>query len=690
MGEKWNLIVIDNGSSDDTYEVIKNYPTKASDYIYAKIERITNKSILENTCKNYAKPFISDQSYSRFIIDESVVLEHANIKSFCCVATKEVKKELAVCIYSIRCFHSETIYVVCDRETKKYIKHKFDCANIFFDISADEHQLQHINKKYKKQFSGLDNGIHRLDCIYLKMRAIEIALQNEPNTLFVDSDIIFTKHLDIPMYEEVVMSPHFWGAGRPGNHFGIYNAGYLYTSNKQLPIQWREVFIKSSNYCEQECMVHFNRLFNTEVFDENHNVGFWRNKIPNIEDVYSFHSHLFGQPGDRQDVTIAKQQAHAGTIINLLKESEIPVHGDIYSAIEQIQNETDNQVTFIDINGKYLSTSWAHTVMGTPITSNTDSKIKLMSQTVFQSHRSGWSYAIDALLPLHNENGILFDGFLENQFGWTCPTKRYAYDEQWVGVFHKTPNIPDWFFSEYNPEALINNINFQRSLETCKGIYTLSNYHADTIRSMTDVPVNALIHPTEIPKLLFDYDRFIKNDEKKIINIGYWLRKLTSIYQLPVNSYYEKCRLIPYSAPGPRKVINDLMTTETDITGIKWNEFFENTKTLDRVSNVEYDELLSKNIIFLDLYDSSANNAVVECIARGTPLLVNPIPAVIEYLGDDYPFYFTNLEEAAAKVTDFNLIKCTHRYLMNCETRKKLTQEYFKQSLIDSEIYKSL
>jgi len=352
--------------------------------------------------------------------------------------------------------------------------------------------------------------------------------------------------------------------------------------------------------------------------------------------------------------------------------------------------EKNNNATFLDINGKYLTTSWAHTRIGTPITSNPESKIKLLNQTVFSSHRSGWTYAIESLLPLHNEEGVLFDGFLENQFGWTCPSKRYAYNEPWVGVFHNPQNIPEWFFSEYSIDKLIKSNHFQNSLDTCRGIYALSKYHADYIKSIADVLVNVLIHPTEIPNQIFDFDKFIKNKEKKIINIGYWLRRLTSIYQLPVNSFYTKCRLLPYSAPGPKEIINELMTTEIDVNGIKWNEFFENTKTLDRVSNVEYDDLLCRNIIFLDLYDSSANNAVIECIARATPLLINPIPAVIEYLGPEYPFYFNDLDEAAHKVKDFKLVKDTHEYLLECDTRKKLSQEYFRDSITQSSIYQSL
>ena len=50
------------------------------------------------------------------------------------------------------------------------------------------------------------------------------------------------------------------------------------------------------------------------------------------------------------------------------------------------------------------------------------------------------------------------------------------------------------------------------------------------------------------------------------------------------------------------------------------------------------------------LHGASANNMVIECIARATALLVNPLPAVVEYLGEGCPFYFRSLAEAAEKV----------------------------------------
>jgi len=684
--ETWNLVVIDNGSTDDTYDIIKKHESSARHYIHTATPKITDRIKFTSICCSHANSVVNNNSFVNFIHNNSVRFEGHKLKSFCCVGTREVKKEIALLLYSIKCFHSYPIYVVCDDETRRYIKHKFDCSNIYFDISANSDQLEHIRKKYERQFKLLDNNIHRLDCILLKMRAIEIALKNEQNTLFVDSDIIFTKKLDTGLYSDIVLSPHYIGY----NITGVYNAGYLFTANKELPEVWRDLFLHNSQFCEQECMSKFNNVFQTDTFSENHNVGFWRLTKRKTDDVISFHGHLFGQTYKQQS-TLSKQRKHAAYIIKYLRQNRMPEHADIYNTIKRLKHEdVNNEITLSEIAGKYLTTSWAHTYMGTPIVSNPEGKLKLIDPTIFQSHRSGWTYAMEALVPLHNDNGILFDGFLENQFGWTAKNERYPYNEPWVGIFHNPQNIPNWFFSEYSVQNLIESSYFQESLRTCKGIFTLSNYHAEYIRKLISVPIEVLFHPTEIPSKLFNYDKFMANPDKKLINIGYWLRKLSSIYQLPLNSYYTKCRLMPYSAAGPKKIITELFNKELEYNDIKLNEYFDITVTLDRVSNFEYDNLLSNNLVFLDLYDSSANNAVIECIARGTPLLINPIPGVVEYLGEEYPFYFNNLQEAAEKAKNFELIKETNNYLLECETRKKLSQKYFRKSIRESKIYELL
>lgn len=346
-------------------------------------------------------------------------------------------------------------------------------------------------------------------------------------------------------------------------------------------------------------------------------------------------------------------------------------------------------------------------------------KINLYNQKTFPFHRSGWSFAINALKPLHNSQGILFDGFIENTFVWKHRYEGFRpvrilekmkrdgvyselatseekgiipYNQPWVGFVHNPQGMPVWFHYQDSPQKIFAKEIWKKSINYCVGLFALSEYHAQWLREQTGKPVSSLIHPTEIPEIQFDFDKFIHNPRKKIVQVGWWLRKLNAIYQLPISKQnplnYEKVKLIPIFAERADEHFKKMMETEKRVYSIKLeDEFWQNTTHLQQLPNREYDEVLSENIAFVDLYDSSANNAVIECIARATPLLINPIPAVVEYLGKDYPMYFSSLSEAAEKALNTSLILDTHEYLKNCETRKKLSPEYFLRSFEKSEVY---
>ena len=81
------------------------------------------------------------------------------------------------------------------------------------------------------------------------------------------------------------------------------------------------------------------------------------------------------------------------------------------------------------------------------------------------------------------------------------------------------------------------------------------------------------------------------------------------------------------------------------------------TKTFE-----EYDNFLENNIVFIDLFDASANNTILECIVRNTPIIVNRCEGVVEYLGEDYPLYFNNLDEVNELLSYPNITKA-HEYL---------------------------
>ena len=94
--------------------------------------------------------------------------------------------------------------------------------------------------------------------------------------------------------------------------------------------------------------------------------------------------------------------------------------------------------------------------------------------------------------------------------------------------------------------------------------------------------------------------------------------------------------------------------------------------------------------MLVDLIDASASNTVVECLARGTPLLVNRLPAVEEYLGTDYPLFYADLRQAAAFAQDIGRLRAAHEHLVACPTRAKLDPARFRASLEASEVYAGL
>src|SRR5262249_422087 len=146
------------------------------------------------------------------------------------------------------------------------------------------------------------------------------------------------------------------------------------------------------------------------------------------------------------------------------------------------------------------------------------------------------------------------------------------------------------------------------------------------------------------------------NPFPRVVQVGTWLRKLHAVHDLPVR------RLQRTIVHQHERYIDDLFAAEREALRLQVDESL--VDTLPFLDNREYDELLSSHLVFVELDAAGANNAIVECLVRGTPILVNPLPAVREYLGDDYPLYFISRTEAARKAEDPELVVAAHEYLV--------------------------
>lgn len=295
-------------------------------------------------------------------------------------------------------------------------------------------------------------------------------------------------------------------------------------------------------------------------------------------------------------------------------------------------------------------------------------RLNLSNCKGFTNHRSGWSYCINSLLPLHSRSGVFVDDFIERSFSWHLHyyykknEYQLPYNKEWIGFMHNPPNIPDWFDFNHSPQAILNRKVFQESLKTCKAIVVLSDYLKDWLSEKIDIPIISVKHPTEKPYVFWTPESFFTQKKIPVVQLGYWLRKMNSIYELHTGKRYKKIWLrsdLEY-APYMKSIEH-----KTQFIHSEGNYKNSSVELPEHLTNKDYDSLMSRCVIFLDLYDSSANNAIIESISRNTPLLVNKLPAVIEYLGEDYPFYFNTIDEASQKLIDNNLILETHSYLKN-------------------------
>lgn len=300
-------------------------------------------------------------------------------------------------------------------------------------------------------------------------------------------------------------------------------------------------------------------------------------------------------------------------------------------------------------------------------------------------HRSGWQFVNEHIRALSTPVGVLFDTYLDRTFLWSREileiTGHIPYTVPWMGFLHHTENNE---YTPFNAKTIFECSLFRKSLPTCLGIFVLSErlrkFVLESLKILNlEIPVITVKHPTATPKIQFTMQNYDSNNNKMLVNIGAWYRNPFTIYEvktdlqkaslkgIQMDSYFPPKKLIL----TPRDLIQESeQKTSWEYYMLKYlrtlkykveenTDIYEDDTELCRhlrslissvnviefLSNEKYDILLSENIVFLHLIDCSAANTIVECIVRNTPIVINRIPAVEEYLGKDYPLFWNNKSE---------------------------------------------
>jgi len=283
-------------------------------------------------------------------------------------------------------------------------------------------------------------------------------------------------------------------------------------------------------------------------------------------------------------------------------------------------------------------------------------KVKIHCPADWSHHRHGWNYVVNSLKEnLHNDLGV--DFFTNGLYAKMISSNEF-YEKPWIGILHLTPSDPGMGHN------LENNKAWHRSLEQCHGLYTLSNHGRKFLEKYVNCKVERLYYPGTPGGPQFDPMRYEANMNKKVYFVGHWLRRFEPFFELKTNHKKIAVRCSDTHIPSSIDTIQYLPPTD-------------------------YDKIFTDNILFLSLLDSSTNTTVLECIKSSTPIIVNRLPALEEYLGRDYPLFYQDLQEAENVIDDHHRIISGHEYLLRMD-KSHLNIDRFLKDIAESSIYRSL
>lgn len=265
------------------------------------------------------------------------------------------------------------------------------------------------------------------------------------------------------------------------------------------------------------------------------------------------------------------------------------------------------------------------------------------------------------LSPKPRHGQLLLVDCMESIFLW----QPKMLDQPWIGILHYTAYLPPSYPEFMTLQGLFKSQAFLDSLPWCKMLIVLSRLSRDYVKEQhPDLKVVSIKHPIGMPDVRrrFDLEAFEANQNNwKLILLGQQYRKVSTLTFLQVK--YPKIWM-----PGAKLDKGDYLERYRLEPGLPDDPDTSTFEIFNTANFEEYDKMLMTNIIVLDLLDAAANNAVLEMINLAIPMLVARHPAVEEYVGEDYPLFFSSVDDIEGIVeSEEQLLKqmeLAHKYLV--------------------------
>lgn len=204
--------------------------------------------------------------------------------SFCSMCTFKCSQELVGLLLSLSIHHpNSNIYLIVDSKTNEKILNMTPTPklNLFIKVELDKYDGLNRSQMEKQNVWS--------DFQMVKANVISYALENEKDTLFLDSDILILDEIFIDETKELGLSPQFI-KDKNVQEVGYYNGGVLWTNQKELPGKWI-FYTKTSRYYDQASLEDLAKIYSFFEFGENYNLQTWR-FIIGKEDTQKIISYL--------------------------------------------------------------------------------------------------------------------------------------------------------------------------------------------------------------------------------------------------------------------------------------------------------------------------------------------------------------------------------------------------------------
>lgn len=274
------------------------------------------------------------------------------------------------------------------------------------------------------------------------------------------------------------------------------------------------------------------------------------------------------------------------------------------------------------------------------------------------NHFYGWRFVINEFQKQTKliSGAPVFDAWVDSHFD-SRGQSSLLQNNKWIGVLHGVTsntivNCLDNFFAS---DLYI------QSKDNCLLLLTTSSHTRDYCLKKVNKPVKTLLMPKLDTGHRFNLDAYLNKPQLR--HSGFFGRNIKNFISFSSNIQ----KIIYSDRPNRTKqYLNHLKDNQSIIFRPKC------------LKPHEYIDKFTSSVGYSFYDDCSASTSILEHIMTHTPVLVNKIPPIVEYLGEDYPMYLNDLSDNLDHLLlDRFFLQEVSSYLCERSKKKEFNIDFF-------------